>query len=122
MLGQVDLEKLLDVESPGNKGLPLVVLDCSRPYHINNIESDRVRLLHDSTDLPDTSRLPVGGFEVCRECDCFAADPWPGSVDSSFYGAGRNLYVHAVLRIRTDSYTSTRKATAVSPPRMSGET
>ncbi|KAF6005027.1 DNA replication initiation factor cdc45 [Cyanidiococcus yangmingshanensis] len=55
----VDVGALLNL--PAESDLPLFVLDAHRPYHLRNLESAHVIVLHDS-DVLDT-RLPDSGYE-----------------------------------------------------------
>jgi cell division control protein 45 len=55
----VDVGALLDL--PADTDLPVLVIDAHRPYHLRNLESSHVIVLHDS-DVLDT-RLPDSGYE-----------------------------------------------------------
>mmetsp|Transcript_41242 Transcript_41242/g.162670 ORF Transcript_41242/g.162670 Transcript_41242/m.162670 type:complete len:477 (-) Transcript_41242:738-2168(-) len=61
--GRVDLERLLSLETVEDEALKVFVLDSSRPFHLNNIESTRVQLFDDAVEPVDQSSLPLCGYE-----------------------------------------------------------
>lgn len=56
------MEKLLPLSTTTD--FPIFILDSHRPYHLSNIENQRIQLLDDTSDPLDPTTLPLSGFEV----------------------------------------------------------